>query len=239
MEEISGTVEQPSATQPPAASAANAPKRHSDGGPGRAICQSTKCAAFYSRRISHVRRRMRVCDRPGVGESEQGHADDSSRDCTIHAHHARAVHRTQIWEQIDLQGRDQVKAELGKLVAKAKKAGVRATTLVVDGDPARHIVGIARPSALTWWSLARMAGQNLPSGFLEASRHALWQRRHARWPLFEAGRIIIPSMTQGSTLCRVRAARAIDNLSDHSDDEIRFVELDPMSTLCRNQVPTL
>jgi nucleotide-binding universal stress UspA family protein len=51
---------------------------------------------------------------------------------------------TQTWEEIDLQGRQWAKKELARLAAKAKKAGVRATGLLVDGDPARQIVRTAR-----------------------------------------------------------------------------------------------
>lgn len=51
---------------------------------------------------------------------------------------------TQTWEQIDLQGRQSAKRELAKLAETAKKSGVRATELLVDGDPARQIVRTAR-----------------------------------------------------------------------------------------------
>ncbi len=51
---------------------------------------------------------------------------------------------TQTWEQIDLQGRQWAKRELARLAETAKKAGVRATELLVDGDPARQSVRTAR-----------------------------------------------------------------------------------------------
>jgi nucleotide-binding universal stress UspA family protein len=51
---------------------------------------------------------------------------------------------TQTWEQIDLRGREWAKQQLAKLSEKAKKAGVRATELLAEGDPARQVVRIAR-----------------------------------------------------------------------------------------------
>ena len=51
---------------------------------------------------------------------------------------------TETWEQIDRQGREWAKRALAKLVGKAKKAGVRATELLVQGDPARQIARVAR-----------------------------------------------------------------------------------------------
>jgi nucleotide-binding universal stress UspA family protein len=52
---------------------------------------------------------------------------------------------TQTWEEIDLQGRQWAKRGLARLAEKAKQAGVRATGLLVQGDPAaRQIVRIAR-----------------------------------------------------------------------------------------------
>jgi nucleotide-binding universal stress UspA family protein len=50
----------------------------------------------------------------------------------------------QTWEQIDLQGRQWAKRHLAKLVEKARKAGIRASELLVDGDPARQIVRAAQ-----------------------------------------------------------------------------------------------
>jgi nucleotide-binding universal stress UspA family protein len=48
------------------------------------------------------------------------------------------------WEQIDAQSRRWVKRQLTSLVARAKKAGVRAVGLTADGNPARQIVRVAR-----------------------------------------------------------------------------------------------
>ena len=51
---------------------------------------------------------------------------------------------TQTWEEIDLEGREWTKREITKLTTKAKKAGIRATGLVAEGEPARQIVRTAR-----------------------------------------------------------------------------------------------
>jgi universal stress protein A len=51
---------------------------------------------------------------------------------------------TQTWEEIDLEGRASAKRELIKLTSKAKKAGIRATEVVAEGEPARQIVRVAR-----------------------------------------------------------------------------------------------
>lgn len=50
----------------------------------------------------------------------------------------------QTWEQIDLERRQWAKRELAKLAEKAKKGGVRATELLVEGEPAGQIVRAAR-----------------------------------------------------------------------------------------------
>lgn len=51
---------------------------------------------------------------------------------------------TRTWEEIDLLGRQWAKRGLARLAKKAKKAGVRATELLVQGNPARQIVRVAR-----------------------------------------------------------------------------------------------
>ena len=51
---------------------------------------------------------------------------------------------SQTWEQIDLQVRDRAKRELAKIAARARKAGVRTTGLLAEGEPARQIVRMAR-----------------------------------------------------------------------------------------------
>jgi nucleotide-binding universal stress UspA family protein len=51
---------------------------------------------------------------------------------------------TQTWEEIDLEGREWTKRELGKLTKKATKAGIRVTSLVAEGEPARQIVRTAQ-----------------------------------------------------------------------------------------------
>jgi nucleotide-binding universal stress UspA family protein len=51
---------------------------------------------------------------------------------------------TQTWHQIDLERREWTKRELAKATTKAKKAGISATQLVAEGDPARQIVRAAR-----------------------------------------------------------------------------------------------
>lgn len=79
---------------------------------------------------------------------------------------------TQTWEQIDLQGRDWAKGEVATLAAKAKKAGIRSVALLVDGEPARQIVRMARSksadlvvvgthgrSGLTKWFLGSVAAR--------------------------------------------------------------------------------
>lgn len=51
---------------------------------------------------------------------------------------------TQTWEEINLQGREWAKRELTRRAEKAKRAGVRVAQLLVDGEPARQIVRMAR-----------------------------------------------------------------------------------------------
>jgi universal stress protein A len=51
---------------------------------------------------------------------------------------------SQTWEQIDLQVRNRAKQELARLAARARKGGVRATGVLVEGEPARQIVRMAR-----------------------------------------------------------------------------------------------
>jgi nucleotide-binding universal stress UspA family protein len=51
---------------------------------------------------------------------------------------------SQTWEQIDLQVRNRAKKELARLAARARKDGVRATGVLVEGEPARQIVRMAR-----------------------------------------------------------------------------------------------
>ena len=50
----------------------------------------------------------------------------------------------QTWDQIDLERRQWAKREFAKLAEKAKRGGVRATKLLVEGEPARQIVRAAR-----------------------------------------------------------------------------------------------
>jgi nucleotide-binding universal stress UspA family protein len=51
---------------------------------------------------------------------------------------------TPTWEEIDREGRARVNRELEKLRRKAGDSGVRASILVVDGEPSQHIVRAAR-----------------------------------------------------------------------------------------------
>jgi nucleotide-binding universal stress UspA family protein len=51
---------------------------------------------------------------------------------------------SQTWDQIDLQVRERAKRELATLAARARKAGIRATGLLAEGEPARQIVRMAR-----------------------------------------------------------------------------------------------
>ena len=48
------------------------------------------------------------------------------------------------WEQIDVQARRWARRQLAALTGKAKKAGVRAVGLIVDGNPAEQINRTAR-----------------------------------------------------------------------------------------------
>jgi universal stress protein A len=48
------------------------------------------------------------------------------------------------WESIEIQVRSQAQRELAKLVARARKAGVRATSLLQEGPAADRIVRAAR-----------------------------------------------------------------------------------------------
>ena len=51
---------------------------------------------------------------------------------------------TVTWEQIDRQARRWSQRQLVKLVERAKKAGIRAVGLLLEGDPAQQIVRAAR-----------------------------------------------------------------------------------------------
>jgi nucleotide-binding universal stress UspA family protein len=51
---------------------------------------------------------------------------------------------TQTWAEIDREGRERTKRELAKLTKKAARAGIRATALVAEGEPAGQIVRTAR-----------------------------------------------------------------------------------------------
>lgn len=53
---------------------------------------------------------------------------------------------TDAWEQIDTQARRWGRQRLGKLTERAKKAGIRAVGLLIEGDPAQQIVKAARSS---------------------------------------------------------------------------------------------
>ena len=48
------------------------------------------------------------------------------------------------WERIDLQVRERAKRDLARLAARARKGGVRATGVLVEGEPARQIGRVAR-----------------------------------------------------------------------------------------------
>lgn len=50
----------------------------------------------------------------------------------------------EVWEQIDREARRWSQQQVGRLLQRAKKAGIRATGLLVEGDPAQRIVGTAR-----------------------------------------------------------------------------------------------
>jgi nucleotide-binding universal stress UspA family protein len=51
---------------------------------------------------------------------------------------------TDTWEQVDRQARRWSHRQLGKLTERAKKAGIRAVGLLLEGDPAQQIVRTAR-----------------------------------------------------------------------------------------------
>jgi Universal stress protein UspA and related nucleotide-binding proteins len=51
---------------------------------------------------------------------------------------------TDTWEQVDRQARRWSQRQLGKLTERAKKAGIRAVGLLLEGDPAQQIVRTAR-----------------------------------------------------------------------------------------------
>jgi nucleotide-binding universal stress UspA family protein len=49
-----------------------------------------------------------------------------------------------VWARIDAQARRWGSAQLARSAVRARKIGVRVTTLLLEGDPPRHIVGAAR-----------------------------------------------------------------------------------------------
>ena len=51
---------------------------------------------------------------------------------------------TNTWEQIDREARHWSQAQLHRLIGRAKKAGIRAVGVLMDGDPAQQIVRAAR-----------------------------------------------------------------------------------------------
>ena len=51
---------------------------------------------------------------------------------------------TDTWDKIDDEARRWSRRQLGKLTEKAKKAGVRAVGLLLEGDPAQQILKAAR-----------------------------------------------------------------------------------------------
>ena len=48
------------------------------------------------------------------------------------------------WTRVDTETRRWIERQLSKLADRARKAGVRASAMIVTGDPAQRIVGIAR-----------------------------------------------------------------------------------------------
>ena len=48
------------------------------------------------------------------------------------------------WDRVDTETRRWVEGQLARLADKVRKAGVRASAMIVMGDPAQHIVRIAR-----------------------------------------------------------------------------------------------
>lgn len=51
---------------------------------------------------------------------------------------------TATWTRIDAQARRWGYAQLARLAARARKSGLRVTTLLLEGDPAQHIVRASR-----------------------------------------------------------------------------------------------
>jgi nucleotide-binding universal stress UspA family protein len=51
---------------------------------------------------------------------------------------------TATWARIDRKAREWGYARLGRLAARARKRGLRVTTVLCEGDPSRHIVATAR-----------------------------------------------------------------------------------------------
>ena len=51
---------------------------------------------------------------------------------------------TMAWARLDVQARRWGHAQLARLAARARKIGLRVTTLLLEGDPSRHILRAAR-----------------------------------------------------------------------------------------------
>ena len=51
---------------------------------------------------------------------------------------------TPTWERVNAQARRWGNARLARLAARARTSGVRVKTLLLEGDPSRHILGTAR-----------------------------------------------------------------------------------------------
>ena len=63
------------------------------------------------------------------------------------------------WTRLDTETRRWVERQLAKLAARARKAGVRASAMIVTGDPAQRIVGLPAPNVLISSSSGRTAGE--------------------------------------------------------------------------------
>jgi nucleotide-binding universal stress UspA family protein len=63
---------------------------------------------------------------------------------------------TATWARIDRRAREWGYTQLGRLAARARKRGLRVTTVLCEGDPSRHIVATAR---------------GLPAGFVVMGTH--------------------------------------------------------------------
>ena len=72
------------------------------------------------------------------------------------------------WDRVNTETRRWADRQVEKLVEKARKLGVRASAMIVTGDPAQQIVRMARSSApISSW-LGRTAGEASRSSSLGA-----------------------------------------------------------------------